>query len=167
MSAVCMCEYPKPAKIQGSNNQCCEKCGYWYDTQYGSQPVRDEPIVTPYDRPNPPATTATVAFTKAAADPYRLCECGSGTKFKFCCGAKAGTRPKQAGDVNYLQLCCREVKNRLPDNYGFIILAAPFGENGNRRLNYASSMTRETAIRLLEEFLIKAGGAEDWMQHIK
>jgi hypothetical protein len=32
---------------------------------------------------------------------------------------------------------------------------------------YVSTMERAGALNLLKEFLLKAGAAEDWMQHIK
>lgn len=56
---------------------------------------------------------------------------------------------------------------KLPDNHGFILLTAPYGEGENRRLTYISSMERATAISTVKEWLIKAGGEEEWMKHIK
>lgn len=67
----------------------------------------------------------------------------------------------------YLQLAARAISAKLPDNHGFILLVAPFGDDPDRRLTYVSSMRREDAVALLKEWLIKAGAAEDWMQHIK
>lgn len=68
-------------------------------------------------------------------------------------------------DKNYLTLAAKDVKARLPDNHGFILLTMSYGEDG--RLNYVSTISREDAINVLKEFLIKCGAAEDWMQHIK
>lgn len=69
-------------------------------------------------------------------------------------------------DKQYLVEMAKAVESKLPDNHGFIILAAPFVE-GNNRLTYISSMNREDAVKLLCEFLFKCGAEEDWMKHIK
>lgn len=70
-------------------------------------------------------------------------------------------------DKEYLKEAARAVNAKLPDNHGFILIVAPFGEGENNRLTYISSMQRESAIALLKEWLLKAGAAEDWMKHIK
>ncbi len=70
-------------------------------------------------------------------------------------------------DREYLKLAAKEISARLPDNHGFILLAVPFGEQPDKRLTYISSLKREDAIIVLKEFLLNAGAAEDWMQHIK
>jgi len=70
-------------------------------------------------------------------------------------------------DREYLKEAARAVEAKLPDNHGFILLVAPFGEGENNRLTYISSMHREDAINLLKEWLLKAGASEDWMKHIK
>lgn len=70
-------------------------------------------------------------------------------------------------DKNYLTDAARLVDARLPDNHGFILLVAPFGEGENNRLTYISSMQRADAVNLLKEWLIKASGEEEWMKHIK
>jgi len=70
-------------------------------------------------------------------------------------------------DREFLTLMARDLKARLPDNYSFILLAAPNEHQGDGRLVYTASMTRESAIAVMKEFLIRAGAAEDWMQHIK
>lgn len=70
-------------------------------------------------------------------------------------------------DKEYLKLAAQEVEQHLPDNHGFILLVAPFGDGGTGRCNYISTMTRPTAINLIKEFLIKCGHEEDWMKHIK
>lgn len=67
----------------------------------------------------------------------------------------------------FLQKAADAVKAKLPDNYAFLLLASPFGNEGDNRLVYVSNMRREDAINVLKEFLIKCGAAEDWMQHIK
>jgi hypothetical protein len=70
-------------------------------------------------------------------------------------------------DKQYLELCARLIDDRLPDNHGFILLVAPFGEGPDNRLRYVSSMSREDALSVLKEWLLKCGAAEDWMRHIK
>jgi hypothetical protein len=70
-------------------------------------------------------------------------------------------------DKEYLKEAARAVNAKLPDNHGFILLVAPYGEGENNRLAYISSMTRETAIAALKEWLIKASGEKKWMKHLK
>lgn len=65
----------------------------------------------------------------------------------------------------FLQLAGRDIKARLPNGWGFILLAATFGEDG--QLVYTSDIDRKDAINVLKEFLIKAGAEEDWMKHLK
>lgn len=69
-------------------------------------------------------------------------------------------------DKDYLRQAAKAVEAKLPDNHGFILLVAPWG-NSNGRLTYISSLERESALSLLKEWLLKAGAAEDWMKHIK
>jgi hypothetical protein len=70
-------------------------------------------------------------------------------------------------DRQFLRDTADLVKARLPDNYGFIVLAAPFNGEGDGRLVYTSNIQREDAIAMLKEWLLKCGASEDWMQHIK
>lgn len=70
-------------------------------------------------------------------------------------------------DREYLKEAARAVDAKLPDNHGFILLVAPYGENPDNRLTYIASMQREDAINVMKEFLLKAGASEDWMKHIK
>lgn len=70
-------------------------------------------------------------------------------------------------DKEYLKEAARVLETKLPDNHGFILLIAPFGDSPNNRLTYVANMRREDAINALKEFLLKAGAAEDWMKHIK
>lgn len=69
-------------------------------------------------------------------------------------------------DKEYLKLAAQAVEAKLPDNHGFILLVAPYGDGDNNRLSYISSMRREDAINVLKEWLIKCGAAEDWMKHL-
>lgn len=68
-------------------------------------------------------------------------------------------------DKEYMNEAAKALDAKLPDNHVFILLVAPIGDDG--RLNYVGSMSRESAINCMKEFLIKAGAAEDWMKHIK
>ena len=68
-------------------------------------------------------------------------------------------------DRQWMRDVARLVDANSPDGWGFIVLAAPFGENG--RLVYSSNMDRKCAINVLKEWLIKASGEEEWMKHIK
>lgn len=72
-----------------------------------------------------------------------------------------------SADMNreFLQLMAKDVARHLPDNWGFIVMAAPFGPDGH--LVYTSNIQRAAAINLLKEWLIKASGPEEWMKHIK
>ena len=69
-------------------------------------------------------------------------------------------------DREYLRDLARTIEARLPDGYGFILLAFPFGEEPGR-LFYTSNAKREDAVASLKEWLIKASGEEEWMKHIK
>lgn len=69
-------------------------------------------------------------------------------------------------DKQYLIEAAKAIEAKLPDHHGFILLAVPF-EGGDGRLKYISSLSRETAINVLKEWLIKCGHEEDWMNHIK
>lgn len=68
-------------------------------------------------------------------------------------------------DKEYLREMAKLVQSKLPDNFGFLLLAAPFGDVKGRLL-YTSTMERAGAINLLKEFMLKSGDAEDWMKHI-
>ena len=70
-------------------------------------------------------------------------------------------------DKQYLREAADAIKARLPDGFGFILLAFPFRGEGDKRLAYISNAQREDAIAALKEWLLKCGAAEDWMKHIK
>ena len=72
-------------------------------------------------------------------------------------------------DKQYLRDCAKMVDDRLPDNHGFILLTFPFGEHapGSARVTYTSNANRQDAIAAMKEFIIQAGGGEDWMRHIE
>lgn len=68
-------------------------------------------------------------------------------------------------DKEYLREMAKVVESKLPDNYGFIVFAFPFGPGG--RMFYLSNAQRADAINALKEWLIQASGEEEWMKHIK
>ena len=69
-------------------------------------------------------------------------------------------------DKQYLKEVAKIVHATMPDGYGFIVISAPFNE-GDNRMNYISNIQRADAIKLVKEWLFKAGEEEDWMKHIK
>lgn len=70
-------------------------------------------------------------------------------------------------DREFLKEAAQQVKAKLPDNYGFILLAFPFNGEGDARLVYISNAQRTDALNAMKEWLLKCGAAEDWMKHIK
>jgi hypothetical protein len=117
-----------------------------------------------------------VAGEKLSGNPVKLAEAqGQMVAYRIMVNAmndfiverttKESELAQRLGHKDYLEQMARTVRDKLPDNYGFLLLAAPYGENG--RLVYVSTMERAGALNLLKEFLLKAGAAEDWMQHIK
>jgi hypothetical protein len=70
-------------------------------------------------------------------------------------------------DREFLRDTARAIEAKLPDNYGFILLAAPFNGEGDNRLIYTANIQRGDAIAMLKEWLLKCGASEDWMKHIK
>lgn len=70
-------------------------------------------------------------------------------------------------DKEYLALAAKAVGDRLPDQHGFILIIAPFGDHPDNAMRYASNVQRADAIKLLKEFLFKTGNGEDWMKHVR
>lgn len=68
-------------------------------------------------------------------------------------------------DVEYLKEAARAIEAKFPDNHGFILFVAPYGDAGKCR--YIASIDRRAAINLLKEWLIKASGEEEWMRHLE
>jgi hypothetical protein len=68
-------------------------------------------------------------------------------------------------DREYLREMAKVVEAKMPDNYGFIVLAFPLGVEG--RLFYTSNCRREDAIKVLKEWLFVQGEKEAWMRHIE
>lgn len=62
-------------------------------------------------------------------------------------------REQQANDA--LQAIAKEIKERLPENMGFALLAYEFGDAENRRMMYVSNSNREDIIKSMLEFCDK------------
>lgn len=62
-------------------------------------------------------------------------------------------REQQANDA--LQAIAKEIKERLPENMGFALLAYEFGDAKNRRMMYISNSNREDVIKSMLEFCDK------------
>ena len=63
-------------------------------------------------------------------------------------------REQQANDA--LQAIAKEIKERLPENMGFALLAYEFGDaEKNRRMMYVSNSNREDVIKSMLEFCDK------------
>ncbi len=62
-------------------------------------------------------------------------------------------REQQAN--NALQAIAKEIKERLPENMGFALLAYEFGDAENRRMMYVSNSNREDVIKSMLEFCDK------------
>lgn len=69
-------------------------------------------------------------------------------------------------DREFVRLMAEAVQARIPDGYGFVVMAFPFGEGGTGRLVYASNAERADVVNLLKEWLIQCGAEEDWMRHL-
>lgn len=64
----------------------------------------------------------------------------------------------------HMELLANLVKSHMPENFGFIIMACPYGDSG--RLRYASTMDRKGVINLLKEFLIDCSSMEGWAKDL-
>lgn len=62
-------------------------------------------------------------------------------------------REKQANDA--LQAIAKEIKERLPENMGFALLAYEFGDAKDRRMMYVSNSDRKDVIKSMLEFCDK------------
>ena len=62
-------------------------------------------------------------------------------------------REQQANDA--LQAIAKEIKEKLPENMGFALLAYEFGDAKNRRMMYVSNSNREDVIKSMLEFCDK------------
>ena len=62
-------------------------------------------------------------------------------------------REKQANDV--LQSIAKEIKEKLPEDMGFALLAYEFGEGDDKKMMYVSNSNREDVMLAMCEFLQK------------
>lgn len=68
-------------------------------------------------------------------------------------------------DKQWLQECCELVKNKMPENYSFVIFGFP--TTGSDRIYYASSAERDSVRIALKEWLAHQTSVDDWMKHDK
>jgi len=59
----------------------------------------------------------------------------------------------------------KSIASQIPNGFGFFVFVFPFDKEDSRS-NYCSNGTREDVLKMMKEFLIKAGHKEDWMKHI-
>ena len=69
-------------------------------------------------------------------------------------------------DKDYLREMAKLLDSKLPDNHGFILLTFPFGNDPGSRVTYTSNANRKDAINAMKEFIITAGGQEEWLKHL-
>ncbi len=62
-------------------------------------------------------------------------------------------REKQANET--LQSIAKDIKEKLPENMGFALLAYEFGDGEDKRLMYISNSNREDVMKAMIEFLEK------------
>ena len=99
MSEICECRYP--VVIEGPDGKHCAQCRSWWNPEHGSVDLDD-----PRHNEKWLARRKSIAKTEALLDSYlmeercgkgqvrrgkpkrnAICPCGSGKKFKKCCGA--------------------------------------------------------------------------------
>ena len=62
-------------------------------------------------------------------------------------------REEQVNDM--MQEIMQEIKNKLPEDMGFTLLAYEFGDKDGRRMLYASNSKREDVLKAMLEFVDK------------
>lgn len=62
-------------------------------------------------------------------------------------------REQEANEV--LQSIAKDIKEKLPENMGFALLAYEFGEAEDKRMLYVSNSNREDVMKAMVEFLEK------------
>ena len=63
---------------------------------------------------------------------------------------------KREQEVNdMIQEIMQEIKNKLPEDMGFTLLAYEFGDKDGRRMLYASNSKREDVLKAMLEFVDK------------
>lgn len=68
-------------------------------------------------------------------------------------------------DKQWLQECAELVKNKMPENYLFVVFGFPI--SGSDRCFYASNATRESAIEALKEWIRHAEQDGNYLKHVK
>lgn len=80
------------------------------------------------------------------------------------------TPDKQPSETHKrLKDICDRIHERIPEGAGFIVMVFPTEANKeafNGRINYSSNIDRKCAVNVLKEWLIRAGGGEEWMKHL-
>jgi len=62
-------------------------------------------------------------------------------------------REQEANDV--LQDIAKDIKAKLPENFGFALLAYEFGEGDDKKMLYISNSQRQDVMNAMVEFLQK------------
>lgn len=62
-------------------------------------------------------------------------------------------REQEANDA--LQSIAKDIKEKLPENMGFALLAYEFGEAEDKKMLYVSNSNREDVMKAMIEFLDK------------
>lgn len=62
-------------------------------------------------------------------------------------------REQEANDV--LQEIAKDIKAKLPENFGFALLAYEFGEGDDKKMLYISNSQRQDVMNAMVEFLQK------------
>lgn len=73
--------------------------------------------------------------------------------------------PRDENTRDAMQRIGAAVDEHLPQGWGFVILAFPFGEDAGR-LNYVSNGTREDVIKMMKEFIEKSENPDSFGKHI-
>ena len=75
--------------------------------------------------------------------------------------------PDKRKDTERMRQVAKAVDDRLPDGFGFIVMAFPFeGIQDEPRLSYVSNANRSDVIKAVKEWLFTQGEAENWMEHV-
>ena len=62
-------------------------------------------------------------------------------------------REQQASDM--LRNIAQDIEEKLPENFGFTLLAYEFGDDDNKKLLYISNSQRDGVMQMMAEFLQK------------
>lgn len=71
-------------------------------------------------------------------------------------------------DKAYIQQAASMVNSVIPDDHSFILMVAPNELQGDARISYVSTMTRESAMSVMKEFLLTACDDDStWLKHLE